>query len=495
MSAVDLCVFLLSYTMVVAFVTITGLLRSRSAWSLIAVIVALGAIIVTTASGFYLKPGENYFGILWFLVEERDFSALASLGLGVATALIWVARLIDHSPLANDDVRRRTIQQGCAQILLAASIIGVVFCCQAFIWKEIRGVQRDPLVRVHAPGFVIELAAHFNFSPIRIASADNGCVYLTYDYFQNTGTIGGGVMKLTPEPGKGRFDRKIVADSPMLLRSYGLAVRNGELFVSRAGIFAQANQGKVAYANTGTVTRLRDVDGDGYFEYADDVVTGLPGVRGPSTMHQNNGIAFAQDGSLFVTTASAGDRSLSDQPWEGVILKTNPHFTQTTIYAEGFRNPFGIVIGPDDELFATDNDVDGNPGDELNHIIEGAHYGHPYVVPNEPSVVSTGFRDPVLVGELESNMLGMAYATSASLPEEYRNCIYVADYMKSAILRVKLEKSGDSYRATEVEKFATVSSPIDITITPSGEFFVISRNTQNVYRIRLRDTGKGGNDD
>ncbi len=88
----------------------------------------------------------------------------------------------------------------------------------------------------------------------------------------------------------------------------------------------------------------------------------------------------------------------------------------------------------------------------------------------------------------------MAYATSQSLPEEYRDCIYIADFMQHAILRLKLEKSGDTYKVTSVDTFASISSPVDIAVTPSGEFFVISRNTQNVYRIRPRDPASGGAD-
>ena len=110
MKAVDLCVFLTSYTLVVAFAAVGELLRSRRASSLISVIVALVAITVTTAVGFYLEPGDNYLGILWAFVGERDFSAAASLGLGVAAALVWLTRLADKSGVARDDIRNKPIE-------------------------------------------------------------------------------------------------------------------------------------------------------------------------------------------------------------------------------------------------------------------------------------------------------------------------------------------------------------------------------------------------
>ncbi len=494
MSAIDLCVFLTSYTLVVAFFAIGDLLRARRAISLLSVTVALVAIIATTVVGFYLKPGDNYLGLLWFLVGERDFSAVAALGLGVAAALVWGTRLTDPSDVGSDQNRHRTFQLAGTQLLLAASIIGVVICSQAFIWKEIRGVQRDPAVRMYSSEFVIEKIADLNHPPIRIAVNDAGKVYVCYDYFDEAGTMRGGIVQLTRDDATGKYQQKLVADSPLLMRCYGFAERDGQLFVSRSGISAKATEGTISYENTGAVTRLQDTDGDGYFEYADDILTGLPGARGPDTMHQNNGICFAPDGSLFVTTASAANRVLDDHPWEGAVLKISSDFSKPEVFAKGFRNPFGIVIGPDNQLFVSDNDIDENPGDELNHVVRGAHYGHPYVVPNEPTAAASGFRDPILVGEHEWNFLGMAYATSQSLPEDYRNSIYVADFMQHVVWQMKLEPSTDTYKVTSVDTFAKISSPIDIAVTPSGEFFVISRFTQNVYRIRPRDPATTGSD-
>ena len=212
-------------------------------------------------------------------------------------------------------------------------------------------------------------------------------------------------------------------------------------------------------------------------------------------MHQNNGIAFAEDGSLFIACASSGDRTLDEHPWGGTVLRVSPDFASTQVFARGFRNPFGIAFGPDNELFLNDNDIDGNAGDEVNHIIQDEHYGHPFVVPNESSIEAEGFREPILVGEHEWNFLGMAYATSQSIPEEYRNCMYIADFMQRTIWRLKLEKSGETYAVTLIDRFASISTPIDIAVNEFGEFFIISRNAKKVYRIRPRRTNTGGSDE
>ena len=158
-------------------------------------------------------------------------------------------------------------------------------------------------------------------------------------------------------------------------------MRNKQIFVSRSGFLARATQGRLDYANSGSITRLSDLDRDGTMDYYEDLVTGLPGSQGPVSQHSNNAIAFGADGSLFITQGAHSDRDVLNHTWEGKILRASPDFQTVTIFASGLRNPFGLVHGPDGLLFATDNDVAlGDPGDELNLIKEGADYGHPYVV-------------------------------------------------------------------------------------------------------------------
>ncbi|MCA9262630.1 MAG: PQQ-dependent sugar dehydrogenase [Planctomycetales bacterium] len=483
MTAVDLCVFLTSYTLITSFVAIGELLLIRSRFAWIPVVATLTGIVATVVIGTYVDPARSFLETLAFLVQQRDSSAVVSAGLGVAAAAVWLIRLF---PVVTAEAARGGRKLG-GFVWLALSVIsvaGVVACSQAFIWKELSGFQRDPPARMNVPGFRIEKIADLTFLPVRIATDDAGTVYVSYDYFEQWGTMGGAIVEFKPDESGKSFRRRIIADSTLLMRSYGLALRNGDIYVSRTGIHPRANQGKVTYENAGAITRLRDLDGDGYFEFADDLVTDIPGARGPDTMQQNNDICFASDGRLFVTTSSAANRSLEDHPWAGCVLEVSPDFSQVGVMAKGFRNPFGLVIGPDGELFLTDNDIDENPGDEINHIVRGEHYGHPYVVPNEPGVEAEGFREPIHISELESNFLGMAYATSPALPAEYRNCIYMADYMQNAILRVKLERDGDTYKVTSIDRFATVTTPVDIAVTPAGDFYLISRRTQNVYRIR-----------
>jgi len=491
----DLLVFLTAYTLTVAFAAVAEAMRRRDALFWITVIVALGALAATTIRGFYVEPPTRYIEILWFLFSHRDISAFVSLGMGVAAGLVWVARLVsggeNSQGVGGPSIARRSAEQ----LFLAASICGVVLGGEAFIWKNLTGFTGDFPTSVEAPGFVIEKVANLDYHPLRVAVRDDGTVYVSYDYFEKYGAIGGAIIELSQDSASPVFQQKIIVESPFLMRPYGLAVRKGDLYVSRSGFFPSAAMGKVSYASTGAVTQLRDLDGDGYFEFMHDIVTGLPGIRGPDTMHQNNAICFAPDGSLFVTCAAAADRAPDEHPWGGVILQVSPDFTRTEVYAQGFRNPWGMAIGPDGELFATDNDVDENPGDKITHVVEGAHFGHPYVIPDEAGVQPSGFDEPIYLGDIESNLLGIAYTDSPALPEEYRSCLYVTDLLKNEILRLTLEQVGKTYKVTGAYPFASIPSPVDIAITPSGEFFVLSRRMKRVYRIRPEKAAAVANED
>ena len=478
MKPLDLYLVLTGYTATITVAALARLLLRRSTGAVVSAGVAVAVFVGNTMVGGSIDPDRDHLSVVRFLIAERDVSSAAALLMGVAAGYVWLSRTtrLDR-PMPTSWWTR------IEPMLLAASIGCVVLCGQAFIWKDLWGTTRHA-VSVESADFTIERVASLDDDPLRITAGEDGSVYVCYDYFKKHGAWGGAVLRFREDPDSGEMDRKIVVESPVLARCYGLIAKNGELFVSRSGFFPKADAGRATYEPTGAVSRLRDLDGDGYFEYIDDVVTGLPGVRAPDTMQQNNGILFAPDGSLFVTNASAADRTLDEHPWGGTILRYGPGYTGPEVYAEGFRNPWSIVMGPNDDLFVTDSDVDRNPGDEINHVIRGEHYGHPFVIPNEKGVESEGFRDPVLVAERETVFLGMVYATSPNLPPGYRDCLYVTDFRRNRILRLRLEPKGETYAVTEVSHFASVPTPVDMTVTPAGDFYVISRRAKKLFRIR-----------
>jgi glucose/arabinose dehydrogenase len=172
----------------------------------------------------------------------------------------------------------------------------------------------------------------------------------------------------------------------------------------------------------GDVLQLKDADSDGKFEELHTVVDKFPGVHGIAIhdgylylcanrelkrgkikedntigdlellikdlpdggQHGNRTIAFGPDGMLYITVGSDCNDCNESNPEHATILVAKADGSQRRIYARGLRNTIGIDWHPvTRELWGADNGTDWRgdeiPEEELNKIIDGAHYGWPLV--------------------------------------------------------------------------------------------------------------------
>lgn len=460
--------FLGTHLLIAASATL--LLARKERGALPAALVAVAGVVVVTLLLAKARPGASL--LPHTLRDMTSPRPLVAVMLGGATALPWLLLLL--RPPSKE--RGRVL----LPLGMVASLGGVVLAGVAYSYGGQQ--QTDAKGAVHDPRFVIERIAESEADPIAVTVDEEDRVYVS---LQLTGQeeYAGQIARVEDDGGRGPGRLVIVADSPCLFRPFGLAARAGSLYVSRSGFLARAKAGRIEYENSGAVTRLSDLDGDGRMDFFEDVVAGLPGSRGSVTQHQNNGLAFGPGGELYVACGASSNRDVYNHPWEGSILVAGPDFERVEVYASGFRNPFGIAFGPDGALFCTDNDEWlENPGDELNHVERGAHYGHPYVIGDDDGGGS--FRRPIALSRSDSTFTGITYADSGGLPSECRGCLYIADFVGSRILRARLTRKGDSYDA-EIAPFASLPLPIDIAVTRKGVFYVTS-HLGGIFRIRPR---------
>jgi sugar lactone lactonase YvrE len=482
-----LVVFAGAHLLLVATATLLTALRRAKGARLLACMALAGVIAVSlvqaaTSDGSYL--------LLKMLRDIRSVnsSSLVAVCLGVSTAMAWF--FVPFSTREPDFSARR--MSSLLVLTLAPAFVAVVVGAVAY--RDYRSSQRKTLHKVAArpldPRFCVDAVVSFadgnepeaaGAYPICVAVDENDRVFVSLQ-LKGEDDYSGRIFELVTEQGPNDKVRlKTVADSPCLFRTFGLAVRGGEIFVSRSGFLAHARKGRIEYENSGAITRLRDLDRDGMMDYYEDVVTGLPGAQGPVSQHSNNGIAFGPDGSLYFTQGVHSDRDVLNHPWEGKILRASPNYQKVTVFASGLRNPFGLVFGPDGQLFATDNDVTlGNPGDELNLIKEGADYGHPYVVGDDDG--GGQFTKPLLLWK-NGSFAGLTYGGSSSLPAEYRGCLYLADFIGHRIWRVTLIPQGGSYSA-KATPFVEVPFPVGVAVTRTGVFYISSYEGA-VFRVRI----------
>jgi aldose sugar dehydrogenase len=174
------------------------------------------------------------------------------------------------------------------------------------------------------------------------------------------------------------------------------AGQGGLLDVALDPAFASNNRIYLSFAEAGTggaglavarATLSIDGAGAGALSNLSVIWRQTPKIS-DDTRHYGGRLAFAPDGTLFVT---AGERHQGAPAQDltntlGKIVRINPDgsippdnpFAGTAsaraeIWTLGHRNPYGLVFAQDGRLFSSEHGPEG--GDEFNLITRGANYG------------------------------------------------------------------------------------------------------------------------
>ena len=139
----------------------------------------------------------------------------------------------------------------------------------------------------------------------------------------------------------------------------------------------QADGSSILVSHKPEILRLRDTNQDGRADEFDVFASGW----GFSDDYHDWTTALARDqnGDYFVglgSDYSQNNRPADNDRWRGTVLKVNSAGTITPI-AFSMRFPMGLAFDSQNRLFATDNQGVQNTFNEINHIIEGKHYGVP----------------------------------------------------------------------------------------------------------------------
>ena len=467
-------IFLFAYFMVCVSFFLASLLNADTRKiGLGLLLLSVISLISTVALSSITLGGGNFVSRLLNHLINFDRDELAAFMLGCAAAMPTCLILIGFS-------KTNKVSRGLVLTFAGGGVVCTAFFGLLIVAKELispylpipSSTLQSAIGRLAPDGFVIEDYANTELIPVRLAVSPDDRVFVS-------GHIGiaaqsGAVVELVQQE-NGVVDEILVADK--LNRPYGLVVTEDHIFVSRSGQYTKWTDGRVENISTGAVTRLTDLDNDGIMDHYHDVVSGLPGAKGPDYLHQNNGIAIDSTGALFITTANETDGHPSKDDLAGAILKASGvMFEDVEVYASGLRNPFGLAFGPDGKLYATDNDTQtgllGNLGDKLLSVNEGDFYGHPYALDSDPSVTKPLMRSSFSLG-------GLALANAKNLPSEYNNKLYVVVYGEGRIMQIDVNDNND----VQLLPFATVPGAVDIAISSDGNFYV-GVYPDKVVRIR-----------
>ena len=203
-----------------------------------------------------------------------------------------------------------------------------------------------------------------------------------------------------------------------------------------------------------------------------------------SGYHNGGGVAFGDDGMLYVSNGEGHDTSRAQDPNQlggkvyrftpdGRVPADNP-FGDSPAYAVGLRNPFGLAIDPvSGAPFVTENGPESH--DEVNRIDAGGNYGWPLISGAETEGQDTeslrgDYYDPLLDYETIIVPTGIAFADPDNARTRFAGDLFFATYGDQTIHRVSLNGRRD--RAVEDNVYFESSEPVvALAWGPKGLYF------------------------
>jgi mono/diheme cytochrome c family protein len=232
-------------------------------------------------------------------------------------------------------------------------------------------------------------------------------------------------------------------------------------------------------------TRLRDTNGDGVADSYETIADEW-GITG--SYHEfTYGLARDSAGNLYASSGMCSFRNASDLKWVRGPLKTEQYMPWTgagpvpdghrsvaeyqgwalqvspagklTPFASGFRQPLGVGVSPQDELFISDCPGAWVPTATLTHVEKDAFYGHPDGLKWHPELKDkkltveelAKLRHPPSI-YLPRGMLGTspgqpAWDTTGGKFGPFAGEVFMGD-VSSLVVRIDLEKVAGAYQGT-----------------------------------------------
>jgi putative membrane-bound dehydrogenase-like protein len=151
----------------------------------------------------------------------------------------------------------------------------------------------------------------------------------------------------------------------------------------------------------------------------------------------------------------------------GGIVRLRPDGTGLEIFCTGVRNILDVAMDVEDEIFTYDNTDEHQWMGRLTHMVEGGFYGYPFdFIPrrNYTLWMMADFGGGAATGTFCYN--------EHALPREYHGNLFLADFGKRQILRVRVEREGATFRVASKEDFFRDPPedfrPVGIALSPDG---------------------------
>ena len=264
-------------------------------------------------------------------------------------------------------------------------------------------------------GFEVSVFARDLVNPRMIAVAGDGRVYVTRRSV-------GDVVLLEDRDGDGMADGepRVVARRPGM---HGIAIDGDTVYLVTVKDLYRAR-----ILDDGSLTTLERL--------ADDLPDG--------GQHPNRMVVVGPDEHLYLTAGSTCNACAETNPENATMLRVAPDGSSRTIWASGLRNTIGYGFEPETgEVYGMDHGIDwlgdNEQHEELNHVVEGARYGWPYVYadgqynpqdypPGGVTMDEWAAQSAPAIGLYTPHAAPMqlAFYTGGAFPDDYRGDAFVA---------------------------------------------------------------------
>jgi putative membrane-bound dehydrogenase-like protein len=255
--------------------------------------------------------------------------------------------------------------------------------------------------------------------------------------------------------------------------------KNRRVFYNRTTATMNLKVGRdgwIYLAERSRILRVKDSDGDGQADVAENIAT-LDTIAD----YPHNGLAgmaWLPDGDLLFShgenfgkdwTLTGRDGAKLTGRGEGGIFRCRPNGSGLRRIARGFWNPFGLLARKDGELFAVDNDPGSRPPCRLLNVVEGADYGFQWVYGSAPVHPFVAWN-----GELRGT-LGMVHPSGEGPCSivELGGGVLVPSWSNHRLDYFPLTRKGAGYTASRVEllRGGDFFRPSCLATGPDGAFY------------------------
>lgn len=222
------------------------------------------------------------------------------------------------------------------------------------------------------------------------------------------------------------------------------------------------------------LSRVRDTDGDGVAERFEHLLS-FPQLLDPKSYDWGYGMVPDQSGGYIVSFAG---HAVGSQGMKGAGAAIRLHLDAPDGNIEevafGMRNPVGWTVGPDGDIFFTDNQGNWMASNRLSHLVPDRFYGFPN--PKQPDVRSKP-PGPTAVWvpyAWAKSINGVTYDATGGKFGPFAGQFFLAEVMEGgAIIRAQLEKVKGQYQGACFPFWNRgLLGPVTVTFDRTGRLWV-----------------------